>query len=92
MIDLYKNKVRSKKYDIVIGISWSIDSTYFAFNVKELGLRPLVIHLDNGWNAELAVLNINNVQKKIDVELYTYILDWEEFQSLLVAFKSGIYT
>ena len=63
-----------------------MDSTYVAYKVKELGLRPLAVHLDNGWDAELAVSNIHNVLKKLDIELYTYVLDWEEFRSLQVAF------
>ncbi len=63
-----------------------MDSTYVAYKVKELGLRPLAVHLDNGWDAELAVSNINNVLKKLDIELYTHVLDWEEFKSLQIAF------
>lgn len=86
MIDLCKKKGRGKKYDCIIGVSGGVDSTYVAYKVKELGLRPLAAHLDNGWDAELAVSNIHNVLKKLEIELYTKVLDWEEFRSLQVAF------
>lgn len=86
MIDFCKKKGKGKKYDCIIGVSGGVDSTYVAYKVKELGLRPLAVHLDNGWDAELAVSNIHNVLKKLDIELYTKVLDWEEFRSLQVAF------
>lgn len=86
MVDFCKKKGKGKKYDCIIGISGGVDSTYVAYKVKELGLRPLAVHLDNGWDAELAVSNIHTVLKKLDIELYTYVLDWEEFRSLQVAF------
>lgn len=86
MIDFCKEKGQGKKYDCIIGISGGVDSTYVAYKVKEFGLRPLAIHLDNGWDAELAVSNIRNVLKKLNIELYTHVLDWEEFRSLQLAF------
>lgn len=86
MIDFCKKKGRGKKYDCIIGVSGGVDSTYVAYKVKELGLRPLAVHLDNGWDAELAVSNIHNVLKNLDIELYTKVLDWDEFRSLQVAF------
>lgn len=57
-----------------------------AYKVKELGLRPLAAHLDNGWNSELAVNNIEKLLKKLDIDLYTHVIDWEEFKNLQVAF------
>lgn len=86
MVDFCKKMGKGKKYDCIIGVSGGVDSTYVAYKVKELGLRPLAVHLDNGWDAELAVSNIHNVLKKLDIELFTYVLDWEEFRSLQVAF------
>lgn len=86
MVEFCKKKGKEKKYDCIIGVSGGVDSTYVAYKVKELGLRPLAVHLDNGWDAELAVSNIHNVLKKLDIELYTHVLDWEEFRSLQVAF------
>lgn len=86
IIEFCKQKGKGKKHDCIIGVSGGVDSTYVAYKVKELGLRPLAVHLDNGWDAELAVSNISNVLKKLDIELYTKVLDWEEFRSLQLAF------
>lgn len=77
---------QGKKYDCVIGVSGGVDSTYVAFRVKELGLRPLAVHLDNGWDSELAVKNIEETLKRLNIDLYTEVLDWEEFKNLQVAF------
>lgn len=73
-------------YDCIIGVSGGVDSTYLAYLVKELGLRPLAIHLDNGWNSELAVSNIETILNKLGVDLYTHVLDWEEFKDLQLSF------
>jgi N-acetyl sugar amidotransferase len=77
---------KGKNYDCVIGVSGGVDSTYVAFRVKQLGLRPLAVHLDNGWDSELAVKNIEETLKRLDIALYTEVLDWEEFKDLQVAF------
>jgi N-acetyl sugar amidotransferase len=75
-----------RRYDCVIGVSGGVDSTYVAYEVKRLGLRPLAIHLDNGWDSELAVKNIENVLKRLNIDLHTKVLDWEEFRDLQLAF------
>ena len=76
-----------KRYDCIIGLSGGADSTYVAYLAKrQLGLRPLAVHLDNGWNSETAVRNIENIVSRLDIELYTEVLDWEEFRSLQLAF------
>lgn len=77
---------QGKRYDCVIGLSGGVDSSYTAWLVKSLGLRPLAVHLDNGWNTEAAVRNIENIVKILNIDLYTEVLDWEEFRSLQVAF------
>lgn len=77
---------KDKKYDCVIGVSGGVDSTYVAFRVKQLGLRPLAIHLDNGWDSELAVKNIEETLNRLGIDLYTEVLDWEEFRDLQVSF------
>lgn len=77
---------RGKQYDCIIGISGGVDSTYTAWLVKELGLRPLAIHLDNGWNSELAVKNVENILNKLNIDLYTEVLDWEMFKDLQLSF------
>lgn len=77
---------RKKKYDCLIGLSGGVDSTYVAYVVKKAGLRPLAVHLDNGWNSELSVMNIESICRKLDIELFTKVLNWEEFKSLQLAF------
>jgi len=81
-----KSAGKGKEYDCVIGVSGGVDSTYVAWMVKDLGLRPLAVHLDNGWNSELAISNIKSVLKTLDIDLHTYVLDWEEFRDLQLAF------
>jgi N-acetyl sugar amidotransferase len=75
-----------KRYDCIIGVSGGVDSTYVAWKVKSLGLRPLAVHLDNGWDSEIAVSNIITVLKKVGVDLHTEVLDWEEFKDIQLAF------
>lgn len=77
---------RGKRYDCLIGVSGGVDSTYVAYIVKKLGLRPLAVHMDNGWDSELAVKNIEETLKRLNIDLYTEVLDWEEFRDLQVAF------
>jgi len=81
-----KQSGRGKPYDCVIGVSGGVDSTYVAWLVKDLGLRPLAVHLDNGWNSELAVANIEKTLKTLSIDLYTHVIDWEEFRDLQVSF------
>jgi N-acetyl sugar amidotransferase len=76
----------NKDYDCIIGVSGGVDSTYVAYLVKKLGLRPLAIHFDNGWNSELAVSNIEKTLNKLNIDLFTYVVDWEEFKNLQIAF------
>lgn len=87
LVDTMKQAGRRRSYDCIIGISGGVDSTYVAYAVKrQLGLRPLAVHLDNGWDSELAVKNIENVLNKLDIPLDTQVLDWEEFRDLQLAF------
>ena len=68
-------------------MSGGVDSSYVAYYVKEiLGLRPLALHLDNGWNDELAVHNIEKILRKLNIDLWTEVLDWDEFRSLQLSF------
>jgi N-acetyl sugar amidotransferase len=75
-----------KEYDCIVGVSGGVDSTYVAFLVKKMGLRPLAVHVDNGWNSELAVKNIENTLKKLNIDLVTNVLDWDEFKDLQLSF------
>ena len=86
MVDDIKASGKGKKYDCVIGLSGGVDSSYTALLVKRLGLRPIAVHMDNGWNSELAVKNIENIVEKLDIDLYTEVLDWESFKKLQLAF------
>ncbi len=83
---------RDQEYDCIIGLSGGVDSSYLAYLAKkELGLRPLVFHVDAGWNSELATKNIENIVKKLGLDLFTYVVDWEEMRDLQLAFlKSGV--
>lgn len=76
----------SAPYDCIIGVSGGVDSTYVAWQVKQLGLRPLAVHLDNGWDSEIAVSNIRSVLDKVGVDLHTEVLDWPEFKDLQRSF------
>lgn len=86
LVENIKRSGQGKKYDCIIGVSGGVDSTYVAYLVKKLGLRPLAVHLDNGWDSELAVKNIEETLKRLDIDLYTEVLDWEEFRDLQVSF------
>lgn len=81
-----KSKKSNSHYDCLIGVSGGVDSTYVAYLVKQLGLRPLAVHFDNGWNSELAVKNIEKVLRKLDIDLVTYVVDWKEFRDLQLSF------
>lgn len=82
---------KGKEYDCVIGLSGGVDSTYVALKVCELGLRPLAVHFDSGWNSELAVSNIENIVKRLGIDLVTYVCDWDEMRDLQLAFfKAGV--
>lgn len=77
---------RGRRYDCLIGVSGGVDSTYTAWLVRQLGLRPLAVHLDNGWNSEIAVSNIANAIKALGVDLHTHVIDWEEYRDIQRAF------
>ena len=76
----------NKKYDCVIGVSGGVDSSWTLVKAVELGLRPLVVHMDNSWNSELAQSNIANLINAIGVDLYTYVIDWDEYREIMQSF------
>jgi len=86
LVEKVKESGKGKEYDCIIGVSGGVDSSYTAYNVKKQGLRPLAVHLDNGWDSELAVKNIENICKILDIDLFTYVIDWEEFKDLQLSF------
>lgn len=75
-----------KRYDCIVGVSGGADSAYALYLAKKQGLRPLAAHMDNGWNSELAVNNIENLVRKLDVDLYTHVVEWREYRALQQAF------
>ena len=87
IVNRIKEDGKKKKYDCVIGLSGGVDSSYLAYIVvKVLGLRPIAVHVDNGWNSELAVMNIDNIVNKLGIDLITHVIDWEEFKDLQKAY------
>lgn len=81
-----KDYGKDKKYDCLIGLSGGVDSSYVAYVAKQQGLNALCVHFDNGWNSEIAVQNIHNIVNKLGFDLYTYVIDWEEFKDLQLAY------
>ncbi|MFS2023591.1 N-acetyl sugar amidotransferase [Massilia sp. CT11-137] len=85
-IDAVKREGAGKQYDCIVGISGGADSAYALYLAKKHGLRPLAVHMDNGWNSELAVNNIENLVRKLGVDLYTHVVEWREYRALQQAF------
>jgi N-acetyl sugar amidotransferase len=81
-----KREGAGNDYDCILGMSGGVDSTFVAYKAKQLGLRPLAIHLDNKWNTEIADANIKNAVRKLGIDLQTHKVDWEEFRDLQLAF------
>lgn len=77
---------RGKPYDCIMGVSGGVDSSYALVQAVEAGIRPLAVHMDNGWNSELAQSNIENLVRSLNVDLYTYVIDWDEYRRLMQAF------
>lgn len=86
IVEKVKHEGKGKKYDCIIGISGGRDSSFTLYKAIELGLRPLAVHFDNGWNSENAVRNIENLCTKLSVDLYTQVANWEEFKDLQRSF------
>jgi N-acetyl sugar amidotransferase len=86
MIETLKLQGKGKAYDCIIGLSGGVDSSYCALKVAEWGLRPLVVHVDAGWNSELAVMNIEQICKRLGFDLVTHVIDWEEMRDMQLAF------
>jgi len=86
MVERIGRSGKGKDYDCVIGISGGVDSCYAAKVLKDQGLRPLAVHLDNGWNSDTAVKNIKNTANALGIDYQSYVIDWEEFRDLQFAF------
>jgi aminotransferase len=91
ILDAIRREGKGKDYDCILGLSGGVDSSYLALKVKEFGLRPLVMHVDAGWNSELAVSNIEKIVKHCCFELHTHVMDWDEMRDLQLAYlRSGV--
>ncbi len=86
MVERIRAQGSGRDYDCVIGVSGGVDSTMVAYTVRKLGLRPLAVHFDNGWNSELAVDNIKKTLDRLGIDLQTHVVDWEEFRDLQLSF------
>jgi N-acetyl sugar amidotransferase len=86
LVEEIKRRGHGKDYDCIIGVSGGVDSSFLAIKVKELGLRPLAIHVDNGWNSDKAVGNIKRILDPLHIDLSTLVLNWKEFRELQLAF------
>lgn len=80
---------KNKKYDCIIGVSGGVDSSYLLHISKQYGLKPLAVNLDNGFSSEIAVQNIYKITKKLNIDLETYVVDYEEIKDLLRAFMKA---
>jgi N-acetyl sugar amidotransferase len=86
-----KASSKNDKYDCILGLSGGVDSSYMVYLCKEAGIKPLIVHFDNGWNSEFAISNIQNLVSKLGFELYTYVINWEEFKDLQLSyFKASV--
>ena len=86
-----KKAGRNKDFDCIIGMSGGVDSSYLTYLASELGLRPLVFHVDGGWNSQEAVNNIECLVDKLGLDLFTEVINWEEMRDLQLSFfKSGV--
>lgn len=90
--DKIKRTSKNSDFDCIIGLSGGLDSSYAAYVAKEImGLRPLIFHVDAGWNTDKAVGNIEKLVNGLNLDLYTEVINWEEMKDLQVAFlKSQI--
>lgn len=84
-----KDGGKGKHYDCVVGVSGGVDSSFALLQAVNLGLRPLAVHMDNGWNSELAQNNIANLVTCLGVDLHTHVIDWDEYRELMEAFFSA---
>lgn len=92
MVERIKISGKGKPFDCIMGMSGGLDSSYLLhLAVSEFGLRPLVFHVDGGWNTDLAVNNIQMLVEKLGLDLYTEVINWDEMRDFQLAFfKSGV--
>jgi len=91
LIKTIKQKGKKKTYDVLVGVSGGVDSTYLVHYAINKGLRVLAVNFDNGWHSEIAVANIKNCLQKLNVDLITYVVDYDEMKDILLSYmKAGL--
>ncbi len=90
LVEKIKADGKNQEFDVIMGLSGGVDSSYVALQAKKLGLRALAIHVDCGWDSELAVKNIENIVTKLGFSLYTQVIDWREIQDLQSSFLQAM--
>ena len=91
IVEKIKESGKKREYDCLVGVSGGADSSYVAYTVKKLGLRPLAVHMDNGWNSEESVKNIKKICDKLEIDYQSYVLNWKEFKDIqLSVLKSSV--
>ncbi len=86
LIEQMKRDGHGKPYDVVVGVSGGCDSSYMLYLAKDFGLRPLAAHFDNTWNSKTAVENIHNILKTLHLDLYTHVVDNQEYCDIFRSF------
>jgi N-acetyl sugar amidotransferase len=86
MVCNIKSTGRNKPFDSILGLSGGTDSSYLAYLATHLGLRPLVVHVNTGWNSPESEANVRNVVEKLGLELYVFTIDWDKMRDLQIAF------
>jgi N-acetyl sugar amidotransferase len=89
IVDKIKEKGRKKPYDCIVGVSGGTDSSFLLHLAKDYGLRPLAVTLDNGWSSEISVKNIKKVTSKLNIDLETYVIDYEEIKDILKSYMKA---
>jgi len=92
IVEQIKASGKGKEFDCILGLSGGLDSSYMLhLIVTEFGLRPLVFHVDGGWNTDIAVNNIQMLVEKLGLDLYTEVINWHDMRDFQLAFfKSGV--
>lgn len=86
IVNKIKKDSKNKKYDCIIGLSGGTDSSYLLHQAKMEGLKPLAVYLDNGWSSNISLKNIEKLTKRLNIDLYTYVIDYSEVMDVLKSF------
>lgn len=91
IVDQMKAAGQGKEYDCILGLSGGVDSSYLAWEMAQRGVRMLAVHVDAGWNSEIAVHNIERIVSACSLDLFTHVVNWEDMRELQLAYlRSGV--